>query len=262
MTAFRAALWAEALKARRSSVPWLAGLGLCFASLGGGLFMWILKDPEHAKSMGLISAKAQLTAGVADWPALMGFLSQVTAVGGALIFAFVAAWVFGREFADHTAKELLALPTPRETIVVAKLIVIGAWAAGALVVVFALGLLVGSAVGLPGWSTELLWRSAGTIAATGVLAFALLTPVALFAGIGHGYLAPLGWAFLTMALAQIAGLMGWGDWFPWAVPALFSQAGGPRSVQLGPHSYIVLALASAAGLVATLAWWRSADQTH
>ncbi len=262
MTPFRAALWAEALKARRSLVPWLAALGFCFAPLGGGFFMWILKDPERARSMGIISTKAQLTVGVADWPALMGLLSQAAAAGGALIFAFVASWVFGREFVDHTAKELLALPTPREAIVVAKLIVIGVWAVGAMVVAFGLGLLVGAAIGLPGWSTELLLHSAGNFAGTGVLAVALLTPVALFAGVGHGYLPPLGWALLTVALAQIAAATGWGDWFPWSVPAMFSQAAGPHSGQIGPHSYIVVTLAFMAGLVATLMWWRSADQTR
>ena len=29
---------------------------------------------------------------------------------GGLVFAFVTAWIFGREFSDHTAKELLAVP--------------------------------------------------------------------------------------------------------------------------------------------------------
>jgi len=31
-----------------------------------------------------------------------------------------------------------------------------------------------------------------------------------------------GWAILTIVLAQIAAATGWGDWFPWSVPALFS----------------------------------------
>jgi ABC-2 type transport system permease protein len=261
MIAFRAALWAEALKARRSLVPWLAGLAFCLAPLAGGLFMWILKDPERARSMGIISAKAQLVAGVADWPALMSLLSQAT-MGGALIFAFVTAWVFGREFSDHTAKELLAVPTRRESIVGAKFVVIGVWAAAVMVVVFVMGILAGVVVGLPGWSTALMWRSAANVAVTAILTLALMTPVALFASIGHGYLPPLGWAVLTMALAQLAAAMGWGDWFPWAVPALFSQVGSPRAAQLGPHSIIVVALVAVAGLAATLVWWRGADHTR
>jgi hypothetical protein len=100
MTLFRAALWAEALKARRSKVPWLTALGFSLAPLVGGLFMIILKDPERARSIGLIGAKAQLAAGVADWPTLLGMLAQATAVGSALLFTLVTSWVFGREFSD------------------------------------------------------------------------------------------------------------------------------------------------------------------
>ncbi|MEV0143917.1 MULTISPECIES: ABC transporter permease [unclassified Nonomuraea] len=35
----------------------------------------------------------------------------------------IAIWLFGREFSDHTAKDLLALPTSRTAIVAAKFVV-------------------------------------------------------------------------------------------------------------------------------------------
>lgn len=38
--------------------------------------MIILKDPEAARSMGLITAKAQLVAGVADWQTFFSTLSK------------------------------------------------------------------------------------------------------------------------------------------------------------------------------------------
>ena len=262
MTLFRAALWAETLKARRSKVPWLTALGFSLAPLVGGLFMIILKDPERARSMGLIGAKAQLAAGVADWPTMLSLLSQATAVGGGLLFTLVTTWVFGREFSDHTVKELLALPTPRAAIVAAKFVVVGIWAAGLTVLVFALGLVVGTAVVLPGWSSALVWRAAGDLVVTAGLTLALMSPVALLASAGRGYLPPLGWAFLTFFLAQILAAIGWGAWFPWSVPALFSELAGPRATQIGVQSYVVVGLTCAAGLVGTFAWWRSADQTR
>jgi len=262
MTLFLAALWAEALKARRSKVPWLTALGFSLAPLVGGLFMIILKDPERARSMGLISAKAQLAAGVADWPTFLGLLAQATAVGGALIFTFVTAWMFGREFSDHTAKELLALPTSRAAIVSAKCAVIVVWTAGLTGLVFGIGLVVGAAIGLPGWSMALMRQGASDLVATAGLTLALMSPVALLASAGRGYLPPLGWAFLTAFLAQIAAALGWGAWFPWSVPALFSGLAGPRSVQIGLQSYVVVAVIFAAGLVGTYAWWLNADQTR
>jgi ABC-2 type transport system permease protein len=89
-----------------------------------------------------------------------------------------------------------------------------------------------------------------------------MSPVALFASLGRGYLPAPGWPMLALALAQIAAVTGWGDWLPWAAPALFSQTGSPRAAPLGPHSFGVIAPVSAAGLIATLIWWRSAEQTR
>jgi ABC-2 type transport system permease protein len=259
---FGSALWAEALKARRSKVPWLTALGFSLAPLVGGLFMIILKDPERARSWGLISAKAQLSAGVADWPTFLGLLAQATAVGGALLFTIVTTWVFGREFADHTAKNLLALPTPRAAVVGAKFTVVLLWAAILTILVLGLGLVVGAAVGLPGWSMALMRRGASDLFITACLALALMPLVALIASAGRGYLAPLGWAFLTVFLAQIVAAMGWGGWFPWSVPALFSELAGPRATQLGVQSYVVVALTLVAGLAGTFVWWHRADQTR
>ena len=100
----------------------------------------------------------------------------------------MTAWVFGREFVDRTAKELLAVPTPRAATVGAKFVVVGCWATGLIVLVFGLGLLVGWAVDIPGWSPGLLARAAGNIAVTALLTFALMSPVALVASAGRGYL--------------------------------------------------------------------------
>jgi ABC-2 type transport system permease protein len=94
------------------------------------------------------------------------------------------------------------------------------------------------------------------------LTIALLPFVALLASVGRGYLPPLGWTVLTVAFAQIMAITGWGDWFPWSVPALFSGAAGPRAELIGTHSYLVVGLASLVALGATFVWWRSADQTR
>jgi|AMFO01.1.fsa_nt_gi ABC-type multidrug transport system, ATPase component len=92
--------------------------------------------------------------------------------------------------------------------------------------------------------------------------FMLMPFVALFASAGRGYPPPLGWAVLTLAFAQIAGLLGWGDWFPWSVPSLVSGMLGPRAEQVGMHSYVLVSLTFLAGLLATFAWWQSADQAR
>jgi ABC-2 type transport system permease protein len=262
MNHFASAFWAEMLKARRSKIPFFTALGLSIAPVVGGLFMVILKDPESAKSMGLISAKAQITAGTAEWSTFFNMQAQAVAIGGMIVFAIITAWVFGREFSDHTAKELLALPTPREVILAAKFILIALWAFALIVFIFIFGMIVGTLVVIPGWSTQLFRSSVLDIFGAGILTIALLPYVAWVASAGRGYMPAFGWAILTVALAQIAAATGWGDWFPWAVPALFSGAAGPRGEMLGMHSYLLIMFASLIGLFGTFRWWRNADHTR
>jgi len=261
MNNFLSALWIETLKMRRSKVPLFTAIGFSIAPLVGGLLMIILKDPEAARSMGLISTKAQMLAGVADWPTYFNVLAQAVAVGGAILFAIITIWVFGREFSDRTAKELLALPTSRETIISAKFVVIALWTFVLSLFIFGLGLVVGKLVVIPGWSMGLLQTSFVDVLGTALLVIAMLPIVAFAASIGRGYMPPFGWTILTVVMAQVAVITGWGDWFPWSVPALFSGAIGPRAEQLGIHSYVIVILFSIIGLVATYYWWRNADQT-
>jgi ABC-2 type transport system permease protein len=224
--------------------------------------MIILRNPERAWAMGLISAKAQLAGGVADWPTYFGILLQGTAFGGAMLFAFITAWVFGREFSDHTAKELLAIPTPRGIIVGAKLVLAAFWILGLVLLSFAVGLGIGAHVGIPGWSLDLVWTSLGSLLLTALLLSMLMPTIALFACAGRGYLPPLGWALSTLAFAQIVGVLGWGDWFPRSVPVLVSGMLWPTAEQVGVHSHVLVLLTYVAGLAATFAWWRSADQAR
>jgi ABC-2 type transport system permease protein len=266
MNTFINAIWAEALKAYRSRVPWVTAAAFSMFPVVGGLFMAIMKDPEKARAMGLIGTKAQLlSGGESNWQTYFDFLGVGTAGAGAILFAFILAWIFGREFSDHTAKELLALPTRREVIVAAKFVVAALWIQALAVLIFLVGLGVGAVVSLPGWSAGLVWASFGSLMLSTFLTALLMPLVALFASAGRGYLPPLAWAFGTLGASQIAGLMGWGDRFPWAVPGMismmFSMMYGQRVEGVGLHSYLLVLLACLVGLAATFAWWRSADQS-
>jgi ABC-2 type transport system permease protein len=183
------------------------------------------------------------------------------AIGGTVLFGIITIWAFGREFSDHTVKDLLALPTSRTTIVTAKCIVIAVWSILLTLFVFGTGILIGKLVNIPGWSMALLGSSLVDILGASLLTIALLPFVALITSMGRGYLVPFGWVVLTIILAQIVAFTGWGDFFPWAIPALFSNAAGPRADLLGPHSYFILLASCILGLAALYYWWRTADQT-
>lgn len=261
MNGLRVAFATELLKSHRSRVPWGAAAGFSLAPLVMGLFMVILKDPEGARALGLLGAKAQLAAGTADWPTFLNLLGQSVAVGGAIIFAFIAAWVVGREFADRTVRGLLASPTPRRTIVVAKAMVIATWGLGISIWVLVLGLGVGAVVGLPGWSSADAAGTLAPIALAAILTVALQTWAAFFAGVGRGFIAPLAWTVAMVAVSQVLAVLGWGAWFPWSVPAILAGAGGAEVEPVTLGGIVVVAVVAVAGLVGTIAWWDRADQT-
>lgn len=261
MNNFSQALYVELLKARRSKVPFFTVLGFSLAPLAGGFFMIVLKDPEMARRAGLISAKAQLTAGTADWPTYLNLIAQATAIGGVILFGIVTSWVFGREYSDHTIKDLLALPTPRSAIVTAKFVVVGLWSAALVAWISLLGYGIGAAVALPPVPAQIIWQGSIGIVVSACLTIALVTPLAFFASAGHGYLPPFGMAILLLALAQIVVIAGWGEYFPWSVPALYAGLSGEPGDHLGVISYALVVLTCLIGAAGTLLWWELADQT-
>jgi len=250
------AIWVEALKVRRSRMPLLTALAMALLPLGGGFFMIVLRDPELARQAGLISTKAQITVGVADWPAYLGFLSSAMPAC-TIFFSFIASWVFGREFSDRTAKDLLALPTPRSAIVTAKLLIVVSWSAALAAWAYLVSIGVGTAIGLPQLPPGAVLAGSATFAVTVLLTIILVPPIAYFASAGHGYLAPMAVALLALGFAQAFAIAGWGEYFPWAIPALYAQG-----TQMGWASYAIVLLTGVAGIAGTLLWWELADHSR
>jgi ABC-2 type transport system permease protein len=256
-----AALWAEQLKARRARMPLLTLAGLALAPLMGALFMKILLDPTWAARFGALTTKAQFSAAHGDWPTYFGLLTQALAVGGAIIFSLVVIWLFGREYSDHTAKDLLALPTARATIVATKLLLAVIWCVVLTLWVYLLGLALGALIGLPGWTTDGWIHATAVYAATAILTIALALPLAWAASAGRGYLPAIGVMILLFFFSQVLSALGLGPWFPWAAPALLSGAAGPEAQKLGAGTYLLVVAVVAAGIAGVIGWWRSADQT-
>jgi ABC-2 type transport system permease protein len=158
-------------------------------------------------------------------------------------------------------KELLSLPTSRGTIVGAKFIIVAVWTLTLTIINYGVGIWVGKQVAIPGWTAGLFQSASVDILGAGALTILLLPFVAFIASMGRGFMPAFGWIIFMVAISQISIVMGWGNLFPWSIPALFSGAAGPRNEFLTPASYVILLLASGIGLFITFYWWRNADQT-
>jgi ABC-2 type transport system permease protein len=254
-----AMLWIEFRKAARSRVPLLTALGFLIAPLACAFLMFIYKNPDLARSMGLVSAKANLMGGSADWPFFLSMLAQAIAVGGLLLFILVISWVFGREFTDGTVKDWLAVPVERGVILLAKFILSAGWSLGLSLMVYVVGIALGSIVGLAKWSPEAFVSGSVTILVSALLVAAVSTPFALVASIGRGYLLPVGIAILVTALSQVVALVGYGEFFPWAIPGMYAKVAGAQSAFSAASVWVVV-LTCVMGIEGTHTWWMFTDQ--
>ncbi len=259
MREFSDMMWIELRKAIRSRMPLWTGLGSLFMPLGMAFLIFVSRNPEITQKLGLVGAKADLVAYAAtDWPAYLSLFGMIVAVGGFFLAVLILSWVFGREFIDGTVKDFLAVPVERMKIILAKFGVAVVWAASLTLLIVLIGLITGAALGLPGGSPEVFVRGSAVVLAAGGLVTLAALPFAYFASAGRGYLLPIGMGVLAVMAANLIVVLGWGEYFPWSIPALYAQGESP----LAPVSFAIVAATGLVGVAITYLWWKHADQNR
>jgi ABC-2 type transport system permease protein len=252
-------LASEFLKLRRCKVTWFTLAGLSLGPLGIALFMWIVREPARAASLGLLGTKANLSGLEATWASYASALTLIVGIGGMLLLSFIVAYIFGREYVEGTEKNLLSLPVGRHWIVIAKLIVAAAWWATLVVAVVAESLVIGVLLGLPGFSAGMAVSVVQNALLAASISLLFVPVVAWITTVGRGYMPPLAFAITMMALGNLFGKTGWAEWFPWSiVPLMIGMVGQPVD-GLPASSYVMLAFTFVAGIAATIAQVRYAD---
>ncbi len=252
------ALKAEQMKMKHSRIFWISILVFAFIPAMMSGMMVIARSPELVAKLGLVGTKATLFA-TADWNGYLALMLQMLAALGYIGFCFATSWVFGREFIDHTLKDMLALPIDRNTQVLAKFIVTIIWSLILSFVLFGVGTAMGFVIDLPGANIVLLNTFMVKFLVTSALTLVLITPAAWISCYSQGIIAPLGFVILTLILAQLVSIVGLGFVFPWAIPGLTTIPTGTPGTQLYPVSFVILFITGITGLWATFRWWNIAD---
>ena len=256
-------LGTELLKLRRSRITWITFAVYAAMAAVAGLFQWMMKDPSAARTLGLMGQKATLAFGgqPVDWPTFLGFIVEMGGLGGLLMSAVIAAWVFGREYAEGTAKNMLALPVPRWHFVAAKIVVCALWLGLLTAWMLAAAVIAGALIQLPGLTASVLAFTAGRLFGLAAMCLACAPLVAWVAVQTRGYFGPLGFAIGTLVLASVFGHTGWGPWVPWSIIGLCSGAAGPVT-GLGAGSAAVVAGTFVLGTALTLGHEMGADNAQ
>ncbi len=183
-------------------------------------------------------------------------LTLIVGIGGMLLLAFIVAYLFGREYDDATAKNMLALPVGRHWFVVAKLIVAAVWWVALVAIVLAEAFAIGFMLGLPGFSAGLATSGVGNALLAAGISFLLAPVIAWISVWSRGGAAPIGFAIAMLAAGNLFGRTGWAVYFPYSiVPLLIGMVSDPLAT-LPPASYVVLAATFVAGVAATIAQLR------
>lgn len=178
------ALKAEFLKNKYSGILWVTFIAFAIAPLMGGVFMLIMRSPEALSNAGAFSEKIKFMEFSATWNSYLGLLTQAIGIGGILIFGFIASWVFGREYSDGTAKDLLSLPVSRTKILNAKFIVYILWSLLLVISNLLIGLLIGTILRLPFSEMSNFGGFLTHYFATTILTVLIGTPIAFFCHLG------------------------------------------------------------------------------
>ncbi len=252
-------LWIELRKASRSRMILWTVLASILMPLGIAFLIFVSKNPQISQKLGLVSAKANLVAyaGI-GWSAYASLFGQVIAAGGFILSVFVIAWVFGREFSDNTVKDILSVPVPRTSILLAKFLLSAIWSILLAGVIYAAGLLIGLFLNLPGASTAVMIQGFVVTAVTACLVIPNVMPFAFFASLGRGYLLPIAVAALVLMLTNLALILGRGEYFPWSIPLIYGEGKSPLSFV----SYGIVIITGLVGVIITIWWWKSADQNR
>src|SRR4051812_43083355 len=217
----RAAVWAEIVKLIGSTVGRVASIAIVLgiAAISGSMLLAAAtsSDPQLLAKLGPVAT--------GDWRGFLLGGAQITGAGGLGGFAVALAWMFGREFGDGTITGLFALPIPRTTIALAKLVVYALWVC-AMSIALALALMaVGSVAGL-GPLGESDWWMLARQCALCVMSIAITLPVAWAATLSRSVLGGVSVAIGLVVVAQVSVLAGLGGWMPLAAPALWALSGG------------------------------------
>jgi ABC-2 type transport system permease protein len=258
---FPKVLAGEFLKLRRSKITWLTFVFYVFFGLMSWFVFWILKNPDAARTMGLIGQKASFAMeGLSfDWQGLFTLFAEMGVAGGMIILSIAVIYLFGREYAEGTAKNMLSLPIPRSYFVIAKLLVATVWFALLTAFIIAECLIVGTLLSLEPLAAGLFAREIVNILIASLVILALQPLVAFVTVASSGYLAPFGYTIATLLIGNLMVHTLWSRWCPWSIVVLLGGLSGPRETNVVIGSSIVMIATGAVGIAATIIHQKMAD---
>ncbi|WP_010494245.1 ABC transporter permease [Paenibacillus elgii] len=190
--------------------------------------------------------------------AFMNTNMYVILLVGTLLYGVITAYLFHREYAEDTMKNLLTIPVSRVSLIVSKLILLFLWIMVLTFTIWSLTLILGLIGQFEGLTMALLLQSLKQFVIGGALLFLLCTPTMLITFLFKNYVPTIIFtAMITMANVVLSESE-YKALFPWS--ASYVIANGDFIPQYPPaFSYAVILAASLIGLAATIIYFKKVD---
>jgi ABC-2 type transport system permease protein len=242
MRAFKA----ELLKLKGARMHLWAALAVVGYGVISATLLPALKDP---KMLARISAAGgsfgqAATGGLykINWTNVLRTVPQgIAGSWGFLLFGVITAYLFGREYSEGTAKNMLTLPVRREYFVLAKMAILALWVLLLTLLSLAVAIVAGLFMNLGPLTWTLVWSSLGMSLQVSLLLYLTMSFVAWLAMLGKGYLPPMIFTAAMMTVGMLFVVRAWSRWLPWSMPVLLTGASWMPvpPAQLVPASWIV-----------------------
>jgi ABC-2 type transport system permease protein len=258
MNELKRAFLSELLKLKHLSILWITFIAFALIPIMGGVITFLIQNPELIPKSSILSIKISMLSTPINWVSYLSlYLSQGAGVAGIIVFGFVASYLFGREYSDHTYRDLLSLPISRAKILNIYII----WCLGLVISDLIIAFIIGKMLNLSGLEYRVIFENIKIYFVTALLTIALGTWISFFALWGKGYLSPIGFLVVILMLAQFIPYLGWGHYFPWSIPGIYCGAAGEEfKNRLNEWSYWSLFFTCILGYLLTISWWKYTDQ--
>ncbi|CAM4221494.1 bacitracin transport system permease protein [Paenibacillus endophyticus] len=177
---------------------------------------------------------------------------------GVPLYGVATAYLFSREYAEDTLKNLLTIPVSRTGILVSKMLLLFVWIIALTMEAWGLTLLLGMLGQFDGLTLSLLLQSFTQFIVAGSFLFVLSTPVILITLLLKNYVPAI---ILTIVITLINVMGGNSEYkglIPWT--AAFDIVNGMLLPEYPAiFSYISIALPSIGCFIAALLYFRKAD---
>ena len=147
----------------------------------------------------------------------------MSALFAVLLFAIIIAYLFGREYNEHTLKTMLTIPISRRKFLLAKYVMFLVWILIITVATTLSTVIFGFVAGLEGFTLKLFIESFAQLLFANVLLFLTFSPfVFLSLFITNMVPAMVGGASLTLVNMLVYG-QNWAPYVPWVCPYLIAS---------------------------------------